>query len=139
MERQPGNSGGIVDIFLEVEISGVAVQGLHQKQRTTTAFSEDFCSKDGFEAVLVTFCCYDYGSTLLKQSKKLLQIKKIIANAPCILMLLVQFAAQQSISSIKVIKVISYQGTSGAAKKTAEVAQRKKQYLDRDEFYPVWK
>ena len=47
--------------FLELEISGVAVQGIHQ-----TAKNGDFCfelpSKNDFEAVLVTFCCYDHGT-----------------------------------------------------------------------------
>ena len=41
---------------LELEISGVAVQSIHQK----TTKNSNFCSKNDLEAGLVTFCCYDH-------------------------------------------------------------------------------
>ena len=56
--------------FLELEISGVAVEGIHQ-----TATNGDFCfellSKNDFEAVLVTFCCYDHGAKASEEIQKI--------------------------------------------------------------------
>ena len=56
--------------FLELEISGVAVEGIHQ-----TATNGDFCfellSKNDFEAVLVTFCCYDHGAKAFEEVQKI--------------------------------------------------------------------
>ena len=52
-------------------------------------FSEEFLDENDFEAVL--FCCFNhcYGSgahgPALRQLRRLLQIKKIITNAPCVL------------------------------------------------------
>ena len=46
--------------LVELEISRVAVQGIHQN---ISVFSEDFLSRDNFEDVLAIFCFYDYGAT----------------------------------------------------------------------------
>ena len=35
------------------------------------AFSEDFLSEDDFEAVLATFCCYDYGANSSEAVEKI--------------------------------------------------------------------
>ena len=47
--------------LLELEISGVVVQSIHQ-----TAKNSDLCEKllseNDFETVLATSCCYDYGA-----------------------------------------------------------------------------
>ena len=46
---------------VKLEISGVAVQGIHENIKT--AKNGDFCeeldSENDFEVVLATFCCYD--------------------------------------------------------------------------------
>ena len=50
-------------ILLELEISGVVVQKIHKKKTKIGCFycfSEEFLSKNDFEAVLTTYCCYDY-------------------------------------------------------------------------------
>ena len=46
---------------LELEIFGVAVQRIHQTLKNGT-FCEELLSENDFEAVLVNFCCYDYGT-----------------------------------------------------------------------------
>ena len=46
---------------LELEIFGVAVQGIHQTAKNGT-FCEELFNENDFEAVLVNFCCYDYGT-----------------------------------------------------------------------------
>ena len=57
----------VLVIFLyELEISGVVV-----KSYTKTVKNGDFCqellSKNGFEAVLVTFCCCDHGAKVSEE------------------------------------------------------------------------
>ena len=51
----------LVIFSLELEISGVAVQGIHQNSEKWW-FCEELLSENDFEAVLATFCCYDYGA-----------------------------------------------------------------------------
>ena len=46
---------------LEFEISGVAVQSIHQNSENDN-FCSEMLSKNDFEAVLVTFCCYNHGA-----------------------------------------------------------------------------
>ena len=46
---------------LEVEISGVAAQRIHQNSEKWW-LCEELLSENIFEAVLATFCCYDYGA-----------------------------------------------------------------------------
>ena len=43
--------------LVELDIFGVAVQRIHQ-----TAKNGTFCCENDFEAVLLNFCCYDYGT-----------------------------------------------------------------------------
>ena len=57
----------VLVIFLyELEISGVVV-----KSYTKTVKNGDFCqellSKNGFEAILVTFCCCDHGAKVSEE------------------------------------------------------------------------
>ena len=61
----------VLVIFLyELEISGVVV-----KSYTKTVKNGDFCqellSKNGFEAVLVTFCCCDHGAKASEEVQKI--------------------------------------------------------------------
>ena len=41
-----------------------------------TAFSEDFLKEDEFEAVLVTFCCYNYGANASEVVRKIARDQK---------------------------------------------------------------
>ena len=43
-----------------MEISGVAVQGIHEKQWKIASSREDLLNEDDFEAILAIFCCHDY-------------------------------------------------------------------------------
>ena len=62
---------GVLLIFLfELEISGVAVQRIHQKSKECS-FCEDLLSENDFEAVLATFCCYDYGVNAFEVVQKI--------------------------------------------------------------------
>ena len=56
--------------FLELEISGLALQGMHQKAKND-AFCYELLIKNDFEAVLVTFCCYDHGAKASKEVQKI--------------------------------------------------------------------
>ena len=54
-------TGAVLLIFsLEVEISELAVQKMHQNSEKWWLF-EELLSENDFEAVLATFCCYDQG------------------------------------------------------------------------------
>ena len=55
---------------LELEIFGVAVQRIHQTAKKGT-FSEELLSENGFEAVLVNFCYYDYGTNTSEAVQKI--------------------------------------------------------------------
>ena len=48
-------------LSLELETSGVVVQRIHQNSEKWWLCEELLCEND-FEAVLATFCCYDYGA-----------------------------------------------------------------------------
>ena len=50
---------------LELEISGVAVQGIHKNSKKWW-LCEELLSENDFEVVLATFCCYEYGEALQK-------------------------------------------------------------------------
>ena len=70
--------------MLELEISGVAVQGIHQNTEKRLFFSEG-----DFKAVLATFSCYDYGANGSEtidedryRSKRLLQILLLVLQFP---------------------------------------------------------
>ena len=43
--------------------------------------ASELLSKNDFEAVLATFCCYDHGAKVSEE----VQMKKSIGNAPCVL------------------------------------------------------
>ena len=47
--------------LLELEISGVAVQSIHQTAKNSN-LCEKLLSENDFEAVLANSCCYDYGA-----------------------------------------------------------------------------
>ena len=47
---------------LELEISGVAVQSIHQNSEKCGGVCEELLSENDFEVVLATFCCYDQGA-----------------------------------------------------------------------------
>ena len=68
----------------ELEISGVALQGIYQRQKIA-AFSENFYSGDEFEAVSTVFCSYEYGANASAIVEKIATDEKIITNAPCTL------------------------------------------------------
>ena len=61
---------------LDLEISGVAVQRIHQSSEKWWLLL-GLLSKNYFEAVLTTFCCYDSVPTLLRQFRRSLQIKRL--------------------------------------------------------------
>ena len=63
---------------LELEISGVAVQRIHQNNGKWW-LCEELLNENDFEAVLATFCCFvmTMEPTLLRQFLRSLQIKKI--------------------------------------------------------------
>ena len=46
---------------LELEMSGVAIQKIHQNSEKWW-LCEKLHGENDFEAVLATFCCYDYGA-----------------------------------------------------------------------------
>ena len=86
----------------------MAIQSIYQNSKKW--LREDFLSEDDFGAVLVTFCCYDYGTNSSETVEEIATDQKdyhksslgIITNPPSIN------------NSIKV----GYQDTSGVAKKT---------------------
>ena len=55
---------------LELEISGVAVQSIHQKAKNGD-FCKELLSESGFEVVLLTFCCCDYGAKAFEAAQKI--------------------------------------------------------------------
>ena len=52
--------------WLELEISQVAVQGIHQKQQKMAAFSEDFLTEGDFKAAL-----WLYGAKFSEEVEKI--------------------------------------------------------------------
>ena len=65
---------------LELEIFRVAVERIHQNSEKWR-LCQDLLSKKDFEAVLATYVFMTMAPTLLRQFRRLLQIKKIITNA----------------------------------------------------------
>ena len=97
---------------LELQICGVTVQLL---------------SENDFEAVLVTFCCYDdYGSNVSGGSSEDRYRSKRLSQ-----MLLVHYGLLNSqnisINNSEKDWLLTCQDTSGVAKKAAEVAEKKEQ------------
>ena len=56
--------------LLELEMSGVAVQIIHQNSKKWQLFLE-LLSKNEFKAVLATFCCYDHGAKASEEVQKI--------------------------------------------------------------------
>ena len=56
-----------------LEISGVAVQ---RKAEKKWYLCEELLSKNDFEAVLATFCCYDYGAHASEAVQKIITDQK---------------------------------------------------------------
>lgn len=54
-----------------MEISGVAVQGIHKKQWKIASSREDLLNEDDFEAILAIFCCSDHGTNASEAGKKI--------------------------------------------------------------------
>ena len=56
------------------------------KTAKNVGFCEELLSENDFEAVLATFCCYDYGANTSEAvQKRSLQIKKSVTTAPHVL------------------------------------------------------
>ena len=83
--------------MLEIEISGVAVQIIHQSSKKWYCFYEKYfyeekhfyeelLSKNNFETVLSTFCCYDHAAKASEAVQKIATDQKTIANAPRVLL-----------------------------------------------------
>ena len=52
-------TGAVLLFLLELEISGVAVLGIHQNSKKLLLSMRIFLSGDDFKVVLAVFCCYD--------------------------------------------------------------------------------
>ena len=57
-------------ISLELEIFGVAIQKIHQNTKKWCLCEELLIGND-VEAVLVNFCCYDYGANASEAVQKI--------------------------------------------------------------------
>ena len=55
---------------LELEIFGVAIQKIHQNTKKWCLCEEQLIGND-VEAVLVNFCCYDYGANAFEAVQKI--------------------------------------------------------------------
>ena len=55
---------------LELEISGVAVQSIHQSTKNVNV-CEELLSENHFEAVLPTFCYYEHGAKASEAVQKI--------------------------------------------------------------------
>ena len=60
---------------LELEISGVAVQRIHQNNEKWW-LCEELLSENNFEAVLATFCHHDYGANTSEEVSKIVTDQK---------------------------------------------------------------
>ena len=56
---------------LEFEISGMTVQRIHQNSENY-GLCEEVLSENNFQAVLSTFCCYDYGANASEAVHKII-------------------------------------------------------------------
>ena len=56
---------------LEFEISGMTVQRIHQNSQNY-GLCEEVLSENNFQAVLSTFCCYDYGANASEAVHKII-------------------------------------------------------------------
>ena len=60
----------LLKISLELEIFGVAIQKIHQNTKKWCLCEELLIGND-VEAVLVNFCCYDYGANASEAVQKI--------------------------------------------------------------------
>ena len=60
----------LLTFLLKLEILGVAVQIIPQKVRKWWLW-EELLRENGFEAVLATFCCFDYGANAFETVQKI--------------------------------------------------------------------
>ena len=70
--------------LLELEISGLAGQRIHQSQKKKKekngGFCEDLLIENDFETVLVTFCCYDDGGNASEAVRKIATDQKELSQ-----------------------------------------------------------
>ena len=60
----------MLTFLLKFEIFGVAVHKIHQNSKNGD-FCDEWLSENDFEAVLVNFCCYDYGANASEAVQKI--------------------------------------------------------------------
>ena len=114
--------------LFELEIFGVAVQGIHQKSKkkkktTFTVSVKNFLVKLTLRLFSPLSVVTTMVQTLLRQLRRALQIKKIMANAPfaCYSLLYISKAYHQLTA-----KKAGYCGTSYLSKKTPQKLHRKR-------------
>ena len=70
---------------LELEMSGLTVQRIHQNSKNS-GFCEELLNENDFEAVLATFCCYDYGANASEAVQKIaIDQKEYRKCSPCVI------------------------------------------------------
>ena len=75
----------LVEISYKLEIPGEAVQRIHQNSEKMVAFMRNCLVKINLRLFLLLSIFMTMVPPLLRQFKKLLQIKKFIKNAACVL------------------------------------------------------
>ena len=65
-----GTRAVLLIFSLELEISGVAIQRIHQNSEKWW-LCEELLGENDFEAVLATFCCHDYGTNASEAVQKI--------------------------------------------------------------------
>ena len=69
---------------LGLEMSGMAIQRIHQTAKNS-GFCEELLSENNFEAVLATFCCYDYGDNASEAVQKIATDQKDYRKCSCVI------------------------------------------------------
>ena len=67
--------------WLELEIPGLTVQRIHQSNKNG-GFCEVLLCENDFDAVLATFCCYDYGANTSEAVQKIATDQKDYHESP---------------------------------------------------------
>ena len=62
-------------ILVDYEISGVPVERIHKTMKNGS-FCDKLPNENDFEAVLATFCCYDYGANASEAVRKIATYQK---------------------------------------------------------------
>ena len=108
---------------LELEISGVTVQRIHQNSENS-GFCEELLNENDFEAVLATFCCYDYGANASETVQKFARDQKEYRKcSPCVIICWIVKIYLSINNNEK--RLTSYYDNSEVAKKIAEFAQKR--------------